>query len=88
MPEVNLRERGVYTLPDGTQVVVCADGGDHLDLFYLTDWTLFGGDELRAARDAMAFRILKVTADGLIRRFGHPTDWRLADLHDTGRTVS
>lgn len=87
MPEAYLRERGVYTLPDGTQVVVCADGREHLGLFYLTDWKLFGGEELRAARNAMAFRILEVTPDGHIRRFGHPTDWRLADLRDTGRTM-
>ena len=88
MTILKLRERGVYTLPDGAQVVVCAGGQERQELYYLTDWRLFGGEELRSAPNAMVFKILEVSPDGLIHRFGHPTGWLLGDLQDTGRTVA
>lgn len=87
MTETNLRERGVYALPDGTRVVACADGGERPALFYLTDWTLFGGEALREPADSSAFRLLDISPDGLIRRLGRPTRWQLTDLHDTGHTA-
>lgn len=89
MPEPNLRERGVYSLPDGTRVVaVCADGPGRPTLFYLTDWKLFGGEALREPASSSAFRLLEVSPDGHIRRLGRPTHWQLTDLHDTGHTAS
>ncbi|HYO62866.1 MAG TPA: hypothetical protein VER08_04340 [Pyrinomonadaceae bacterium] len=86
--ETRLRECGVYALPDGTRVVACSGGGERPALFYLTDWKLFGGEELCGAPRSSAFRILEAGPDGLIRRLGRPTDWQLADLEDTGRTAA
>lgn len=88
MPSVALRDRGIYALPDGTQVVVCTDSASGATiLYYLTDWRLFGGEEIRAERNASTFRILHTSPADLIYRLGQPTRWNLQDLLDTGRTA-
>jgi hypothetical protein len=81
-----LREHGIYVLPDGTQVVLCAGTTSQTVLYYLTDWKLFG-EEVTAERNAVPFRILAANDIGAIRKLGQPTRWHLDDLIDTGRTA-
>lgn len=88
MHRIELRERGIYALPDGTQVVACTDESGHTILYYLTDWRLFGGDEVCSEHNAAAFRIFVANPSNLITRLGQPTRWNLRDLSDTGRTAA
>jgi hypothetical protein len=87
MQMVGLRERGIYALPNGTQVVACTDASGFTVLYYLTDWKLFGGDEVCSEHNAAAFRIFQTNSANLILRLGQPTTWNLHDLSDTGHTA-
>ncbi len=82
-----LREHGVYSFPDGTQVVSRAREAGGSVLYYLADWELFGSFEVEAERNAPAFRIVEANSMGQIFRFGLPTQWYLDDLTDTGHTA-
>jgi hypothetical protein len=71
-----LRERGIYSLPDGRQFVVCAagDGAGHL-LYSPGAWRRYGPAQYRARLDG------RIMSRGLVTR------WRLEDLEDTGGTA-
>lgn len=76
MRTVELRERGVYKLPDGREFVVSAagDGVGYL-LYNWEEWRWYGLSSYRAQ------------ANGRILCRGFVTDWRVEDLKDTGRTA-
>ena len=75
MDKVELRERGIYALPDGKEYVVCAvkEGGSNL--YDRVGWNYLSLAVYRAHRDGSLYRNLA------------PTRWRLGDLTDTGQTA-
>ena len=48
MAEIELRERGVYVLPDATEVVVCAGGARGYMLYRIEDWEKYEKRDLEA----------------------------------------
>lgn len=76
MQKIELTERGLYTLPDKSEVVVsiAGDGRDYL-LYKLKTWKHHGTAEYRAH------------AGGRIYCESQPTDWRIEDLRDTGKVA-
>jgi hypothetical protein len=70
-----LRERGVYRLPDGQEVVVSACGGQEYCAFASPTYDSFGLAEYL------------ITAEGRILKGTEPTGWGAEDLSDTGRTA-
>lgn len=76
MSTIELRERGIYKLPDGREFVICqsGDGAGYL-LYNLEAWRRYGLADYRAQ------------VNGRILSRGFVTRWRLEDLQDTGRTV-
>jgi hypothetical protein len=69
-----LRNCGIYRLPDGYLYVVVRGGTGK---FYLFDYST-----LTKARP-----VFEVTADGRVaRRFGSGPEWRVEQLEDTGQT--
>ena len=75
MPQQTLRERGIYTLPGGQEVVVSACGGEEYCMFAAATYDAFGLAEYLVSRE------------GLIFRGTEPTGWGVEDLNDTGRTA-
>lgn len=75
MIKIELRERGVYALPDHREFIVSARGGMGYSLFSSQTWGRLNIAEYRLDRD------------GRILSKGIPTRWRVADLRDTGRTA-
>lgn len=73
-PKTGLRERGIYKLPDGRELIVCASGAG-FSLYNPQAWKMCGLADYRAH------------ADGRILSKGTPTRWRVEDLTDTGRTA-
>ena len=71
-----LREHGVYTLPDESEVIAVADIRGAYLLFAPQDWTLY----------PHVPAVFEVYASGLIHRRGRLTNWCIEDLSDTGRT--
>lgn len=68
-----MRERGVYALPDGRELV--AQSGGRFGFFKLYDplaWKFDGPPTYEAA------------ADGAITSLGMPTPWRVEDLREVG----
>jgi hypothetical protein len=76
MQTIELRERGIYKLPDQREFVVChsVDGSGYL-LYNLDAWRRYGMAEYRAQVNG------RILCRGLITR------WRLEDLRDTGGTA-
>jgi hypothetical protein len=70
-----LRERGIYALPDGREFVVHAVFRGGYVLYTPGAWEFFG---MHAYESDLA---------GLIRLNGRPTYWRVEDLTDTTRTA-
>jgi hypothetical protein len=70
-----LRERGIYLLPDGDEVVASIGRGGGFALFNPTIWKRYGVPDY------------EVDAQGRLTRMGESTRWRLEDLNDTGRTA-
>jgi hypothetical protein len=70
-----LRERGIYRLPDGEEVVVSACGGREYCMFASATYDSFGLAEYL------------VTGEGRILKGTEPTGWGVGDLSDTGRTA-
>ena len=70
-----LRERGVYALPNGRSFVAVtnARGGKYLYAYPLHDW---------------AFPAYEVVASGMIYSAGRLTEWGIGDLIDTKQTLS
>jgi hypothetical protein len=76
MQSIKLRERGIYTLHDQREFVVCASGDDSgYWLYSLGAWQRYGMPEYRAQ------------LNGRILSMGLVTPWRLEDLKDTGSTA-
>jgi hypothetical protein len=70
-----LREQGIYALPDGREFVAHAVFRGGYVLFTPGDWELFGA------------HLYETNAAGQIRAEGRPTSWRVEDLADTSRTA-
>ena len=70
-----LRERGIYTLPDGREFVIhIAFRGGHI-LYTPGGWEFFGPSTYNA------------NADGTICSNSRTTHWNVRDLTDTGKTA-
>ena len=70
-----LRERGIYRLPDGQEVVVSACGGEEYCMFASATYDSFGLAEYL------------ISSEGKILKGTEPTGWGVEDLSDTGRTA-
>lgn len=70
-----LRERGVYTLPDGEEFVASVARGGGFALFNPQIWKRYGVPDY------------EVDPLGRVTQMGQSTRWRLDDLVDTGRTA-
>jgi hypothetical protein len=75
MSEGRLKERGIYLLPDGGEIVAAKCGTGEYCLYTLEEWRHFGLAEYLLDKQ------------GQILRRGKPTDWKLEDLKDTGRVA-
>lgn len=71
-----LREGGVYALPDESEVIAVADLRGAYLLYTAHDWKLY----------PHVSAIYEIHASGQIHYRGEPTYWRIGDLSDTGRT--
>jgi len=71
----NLRERGIYQLPDKREFVVCTNPNKAYILFTLSAWHYRGCAEYF------------IRNDGRLLSKGLPTRWSIKDLADTGRTM-
>jgi hypothetical protein len=70
-----LREQGIYALPDGREFVAHAVFRGGYVLFTTGDWEFSG------------LHLYETNAAGQIRSKGRPTSWRVEDLADTRRTA-
>ena len=70
-----LRERGVYTLPDGEEFVASVARGGGFALFNPQIWKRYGVPDY------------EVDPVGRVTQLGQSTRWRVDDLVDTGRTA-
>jgi hypothetical protein len=70
-----LRERGVYTLPDGDEFVASVARGGGFALFNPQIWKRYGVPDY------------EVDPLGRVTQMGQSTRWRVDDLVDTGRTA-
>lgn len=74
---IKLRERGIYSLPDHREFIVCASGdGVGYLLYSPATWRRYGLAEYRMQDNG------RVLSRGMI------VSWRAEDLRDTGRTAS
>jgi len=73
---MKLRNLGVYTLPDGSELVVEMQHGGKCRLYSKGAWNF-----ARISR-------YQVNNDGRLTRKGAPTDWRVEHLRDTGAKVT
>ncbi len=73
---VELRERGIYKLPDGREFVICASGDGAGYLLYNSE-----------AWRRHALPDYRTQVNGRILSRGVVTRWRTEDLKDTGRTA-
>ncbi|HZB44628.1 MAG TPA: hypothetical protein VE360_05270 [Pyrinomonadaceae bacterium] len=71
----DLRERGVYTLPDGEEFVASIARGGGFALFNPQIWKRYGVPDY------------EVDPLGRVTQLGQSTRWRVDDLVDTGRTA-
>jgi hypothetical protein len=71
-----LRDRGLYRLPDGAELVASfASRGEGYVLYHPKVWKSYGVPDYR------------VDAQGCLSRMGESTNWRDEDLIDTGETA-
>ncbi|HEX8844427.1 MAG TPA: hypothetical protein VF791_07275 [Pyrinomonadaceae bacterium] len=70
-----LREQGIYTLPDGREFVAHAVFRGGYVLYTPRDWEISG------------IHLYETSAAGRIRSKGQTTSWRIEDLTDTSRTA-
>ncbi len=70
-----LREQGIYILPDGQELVAHAVFRGGYVLYTPGDWEFFG------------FHAYEMNAAGRICSQGRLTSWRIEDLTDTNRTA-
>ena len=75
MQKVNLRECGIYALPDGREFVIHTVFRGGYVLYTLGAWEYFG------------LHSYECDDAGLLRLRGRATYWRIDDLTDTKRTA-
>jgi len=75
-PRPRLRELGIYTLPNGRELIVSTIYHDGCSLYTSSAWETFGTAEYWVDRD------------GRLLHRGVPSIWKMQDLNDTGRTAS
>lgn len=75
MKEMELRERGIYKLPDGEEFVASVARGGGYVLYNPQIWKHYGVPDY------------EVNAQGRLTRMGESTRWRIEDLSDTGQTA-
>jgi hypothetical protein len=73
---MDLRERGIYCLPNGRELVVLEKGTDDNIVFILGGWEQFESSQYQ------------VNNEGRILVRGRPTAWDVTHLSDTGRTAT
>ena len=72
---MSLRERGIYRLPNGRELVVLSRHENGRTTYILSGWQRFEMSEY------------EVNEAGRLIYQGRLTAWDLADLYDTGRTA-
>jgi hypothetical protein len=72
---IELRERGIYTFPDGEEFVASVARGGGYALYDLQVWKRYGMPDY------------EIDAKGRMTHVGQSTHWRIEDLTDTGRTA-
>ena len=75
MQNINLRERGIYLLPDGREFVAHVAFRGSYVLYTLGAWEFFG------------LHMYESDYSGRLLLRGKPTYWRVEDLSDTTRTA-
>ena len=75
MTGIELRERGIYMLPDGDEYVASVARGGGFALYDLQVWKRYGLPDY------------EIDARGRMTCVGQSTHWRVEDLTDTGRTA-
>lgn len=73
--KIELRERGIYEMPDGEELVASFGRGGGFALYDPRVWKRYGLPDYT------------VDAQGRLTRMGESTRWRVEDLKDTGRTA-
>lgn len=83
----DFREGGVYVLPDGRELIA-SESGIWFKLYDPLAWK-YQGPALYEIEGEIAGEIDgKAMGPGLLTSMGRPTQWRLDDLTDKGRTVA
>lgn len=72
---MNLRDRGIYCLPNGRELVVLGRSGQGITEFRLGGWVHFELSEY------------VLNEAGRLMAHGKLTAWDIKDLTDTGRTA-
>ena len=72
----DLRERGIYTLPDGEELIASVNRSGGFVLYNPQIWKRYGVPDY------------EVNPQGLLTRMGESTRWQITDLLDTGRTAN
>lgn len=75
MRVTKLKERGIYTLPDGRELIAGRISEHGCSLYSPQTWRSYGIAEYR------------IYPDGRLMSKGVPTRWRIEDLKDTGREI-
>jgi hypothetical protein len=75
-----LRQGGLYRLPDGTEVIVGVGRNSHYFLYHLRLWTI------AAWIVSMPVAFESRENGKLVTGSGKPTQWSIEDLMDTGIT--
>lgn len=70
-----IRECGIYLLPDGREVIA-SDSGGFFKLYDPLAWKYLGPP------------LYEIREQGSLTCFGRPTPWRVADLIDKKQTAS
>ncbi|HEX8072289.1 MAG TPA: hypothetical protein VF546_20255 [Pyrinomonadaceae bacterium] len=70
-----LRERGIYRLPEGEELVASVTRGGTFALYHPRVWARYGVPDY------------EVDAAGRLTRMGESTRYSISDLTDTGRTA-
>lgn len=83
----DFREGGVYVLPDGRELIA-SESGSWFKLYDPLAWK-YQGPALYEIEAEIAVGVDgKAMGPGLLTSMGRPTQWRLDDLKDKGRTVA
>jgi hypothetical protein len=70
----DIRERGVYQLPDGRELIASGSGG-FFKLYDTLAWKYLGPP------------LYEIREQEGLTSFGRPTPWRIRDLVDKGQTA-